>query len=54
MAETAETNFDGVGVFEQLFSPVRGEFEQKSSKISNALGVARGGGDVEASIWLVY
>ena len=44
MAETAQTNFDGVGVFKQLFSPVRGEFEQRFSKISNTLGVVRGGG----------
>ena len=32
----------GVGAFEQLFGPGRGEFEQKFSKTSNAPGVARG------------
>ena len=32
-----------MGAFEQLFGPVRGEFEQKLSKNSNARGVARGG-----------
>ena len=32
-----------MGAFEQLFGPVRGEFEQKCSKNSNARGVARGG-----------
>ena len=32
-----------MGAFEQLFSPGRGEFEQKFSKNSNARGVARGG-----------
>ena len=32
-----------MGAFEQLFGPVRGEFEQKFSKNSNARGVARGG-----------
>ena len=37
------------GAFEQLFGLGRGEFEQKFSKNSNALGVARWG-DVEASI----
>ena len=31
------------GAFEQLFGLVRGEFEQKFSKNSNARGVARGG-----------
>ena len=41
-----------MGGFEQLFSPGRGEFEQKFSKNSNARGVARG--DVEASIRLVH
>ena len=41
-----------MGAFEQLFSPVRGEFEQKISKNSNAWGVAPG--DVVASIWLVH
>ena len=41
-------NFPGGGAFERLFGPVRGEFEQKFSKNSNAWGVARG--DVEASI----
>ena len=40
--------FPGVGAFEQLFGPVRGEFKQKFSKNSNARGVARG--NVEASI----
>ena len=39
-------NFPGGGAFEQLFRPVRGEFEQKFSKNSNARGLARGGGDV--------
>ena len=42
-----------MGAFEQLFGPVKGEFEQK--KIFPKFkcpGVARGG-DVEASIWLV-
>ena len=44
-----------VGAFEQLFGPGRGAFEQKFSKNSNAQGVAwGGGGDVEASIWLVH
>ena len=42
-----EWNYDGA--FERLFGLVRGEFEQKFSKNSNARGVARGG-DVEASI----
>ena len=42
-----------MGAFEQLFGPVREEFEQKFSKNSNAQGVARGD-DVEASIWLVH
>ena len=32
-----------MGAFEQLFRPVRGEFEPKFSKNSNAWGVARGG-----------
>ena len=32
----------GVGAFEQLFGPMRGEFEQKYSKNLNARGVARG------------
>ena len=37
--------FRGVGAFEQLLGPVRGEFEQKFSKNSNAGGgVARGEG----------
>ena len=36
------------GAFEQLFGPVRSEFEQNFSKNSNAQGIARG--DVEASI----
>ena len=40
--------FPGVGVFEQFFGPVRGEFEQKLSINSNARGFVRG--DVEASI----
>ena len=35
--------FPGVGAFEQLFGLLRGEFEQKFSKNSNARGVARGG-----------
>ena len=43
-----------MGAFEQLIGPVRGEFEQHFSKTSNARGVARGGGDVEASISLVH
>ena len=38
------------GAFEQLFGLGMGEFEQKFSKNSNARGVARGEGDVEASI----
>ena len=38
-------NFPGVGAFEQLFGPVKGEFEKKNS---NARGIARG--DVQASI----
>ena len=42
----------GVGAFEQLFGPVRGEYEQKFSKNSNAWGLP--GGDVEALIWLVH
>ena len=33
----------GGAAFEQLFDPVRGEFEQKISKNSNARGVAGGG-----------
>ena len=33
-----------MGAFEQLFGPVRGGFEQKFSKNSNAGGGARGGG----------
>ena len=37
-----EWSYDGA--FEQLFGLGRGEFEQKFSKNSNALGVARGGG----------
>ena len=41
-------NFPRGGAFEQLFNTVRGEFEHKFSKNSNAQGVARG--DVEASI----
>ena len=32
-----------MGAFEQLFGPVRGEFEQKFSKNSNARGVPGGG-----------
>ena len=35
--------FPGVGAFEQLFGPVRGEFEQKFFTNSNARGVASGG-----------
>ena len=35
--------FPGVGAFEQLLGPVRGEFEQKFFKNSNARGIARGG-----------
>ena len=31
-------NFPGGGAFEHLFGPVRGEFEQKFSKNSNARG----------------
>ena len=31
-----------MGAFEQPFGPVRGEFEQKFSKNSNAQGAARG------------
>ena len=31
-------------IFQQLFGPVRGEFEQKFFKNSNARGVAQGGG----------
>ena len=46
-------NLPGSGAFEQLFGPVRGEFEQKFSKNSNARGIARGG-DVVASISLVH
>ena len=37
------------GALEQLFGLVRGEFEQKFSKNSNARGFARGW-DIEASI----
>ena len=33
----------GGGAFEQLFGPVRGEFEQEFSKNSNAWGFACGG-----------
>ena len=40
----------GVGAFDHLFGPGRGEFEKNFSKNSNARGVAQGGGDVEASI----
>ena len=40
----------GVEAFEQLFGPVRGQFEPKFSKNSNAWGFPGGGGDVEASI----
>ena len=36
--------FLGVGAFEQLFGLVRGEFEQKFSKHSNARGGCPGGG----------
>ena len=36
--------FSGVGAFEQLFVPVRGEFEQKCSKNSNARGGGLPGG----------
>ena len=46
--------FSGVGAFDHLFGPGREEFEQKFSKNSNARGVARVGGDVEASISLVH
>ena len=35
-------SFPGIGAFEQLFGPVRGKFEPKFSKDSNARGVARG------------
>ena len=47
-----EVIFPGVGAFEELSDPGRGEFEQKFSKNPNARGVARGEGgrDVEASI----
>ena len=38
------------GAFEQLFGLGRGEFEQKFCKKYECPGVARGGGDVEASI----
>ena len=38
-----------MGAFEQLFGPMRREFEQKFSKISNARGVARG--RVDFSWW---
>ena len=41
-------SFPRGGAFEQLFCPVRSEFEQYFSKNSNARGFARG--DVEASI----
>ena len=34
--------FPGVGAFEQLFGPVRKEFEQKFSKNSNARGLPGG------------
>ena len=57
-AEATETlkqysgNFPGGGKFEQLFGPVRSEFEQNFSKNSNARGLPSG--DVEASIWLVH
>ena len=43
-------NFLGGGALEQLFRPMRGKFEQKFFKNSNARGVARGEGDVEALI----
>ena len=45
-------SFPRGGAFEQLFGPVRSEFEEYFSKNSNARGFARG--NVEASIWLVY
>ena len=41
-------SFPRAGAFEQLFGPVRSEFEPYFSKNSNAQGFARG--DVEASI----
>ena len=41
-------SFPGIGAFEQLFGRVRGKFEPKFSKDSNARGLP--GGDVEASI----
>ena len=44
--------FPGVGTFEQLFGPGRGEFEHLFSKNSSSRGLP--GGDVEASIWMVY
>ena len=44
--------FPGVGAFEQLFGPGRGEFEHQFSKNSNARG--GGGGGVDASIWMVH
>ena len=49
-------NFPGGGSIWTAFRSSEGEFEQTFSKNSNALGVARGGGggDLEASIWLVY
>ena len=37
------SNFPGGGAFEQLFGPVRGKFEQKFSKNSNARGLPAGG-----------
>ena len=43
-------NFPGGGAFEQLFGPVKSEFELNFSKNSNSRRIARGGGDVEASI----
>ena len=36
--------FPGVGAFDHLFGPGRGEFEKKISKNSNARGVTRRGG----------
>ena len=38
-----KSNLPGVGAFDHLFGPGRGEFEKKFSKNSTARGVAPGG-----------
>ena len=46
--------FPGVGAFNHLFGPGRGEFEKKFSKNSNARGVARGGGMLKPRLFDWY